>query len=203
MHVGKNIDFFEKNQLTQNMNIFFLSLDPKESAEMHLDKHVVKMILEYCQLLSTAHRYLDGVQIIELSPKNRKIKRWKLNDERDEKLYKATHVNHPSAVWCRQGTENYKWLHSLLVCVCTEYTFRYGKVHKSQRDGIVDMLSSTPKSIPIKLFSPPTLAMPDECKIDGDAIASYQKYYNEKKQHIASWKKRNTPTWFQKAAFIV
>jgi hypothetical protein len=28
------------------MNIFFLDLDPTKSAEYHVDKHVVKMILE-------------------------------------------------------------------------------------------------------------------------------------------------------------
>jgi len=42
------------------MNIFYLSPDPKLCAEMHLDKHVTKMVIEYAQLLSTAHRYIDG-----------------------------------------------------------------------------------------------------------------------------------------------
>ena len=179
------------------MNIFFLSLDPQESAIMHVDKHVVKMILEYCQLLSTAHRVLDGTQIIEISSKNRKIKRWTLQEKSlDEKLYKATHINHPSAIWTRSSNENYKWLHTLLVCVCEEYTFRYGKVHKSQRDGIVSALSVFPSNIPLREFTCPTCAMPDECKIEGDSVASYQKYYIEKKQHIAQWKKRNAPEWY-------
>ena len=42
------------------MNIFYLHNDPKICAEMHNDKHCIKMILEYAQLLSTAHRVLDG-----------------------------------------------------------------------------------------------------------------------------------------------
>ena len=37
------------------MNIFALSQDPKEAAKAHGDKHVVKMILESCQMLYTAH----------------------------------------------------------------------------------------------------------------------------------------------------
>ena len=41
------------------MNIFYLDKDPKIAAQMHCDKHCVKMILEYAQLLSTAHRILD------------------------------------------------------------------------------------------------------------------------------------------------
>ena len=38
------------------MNLFYLHKDPVQSAEMHCDKHVVKMIIEYAQMLSTAHR---------------------------------------------------------------------------------------------------------------------------------------------------
>ena len=42
------------------MNIFCLDQDPHLAARMHCDKHVVKMILEYGQMLSTAHRMRDG-----------------------------------------------------------------------------------------------------------------------------------------------
>ena len=42
------------------MNIFVLDRDPYKAAEMMCDKHVVKMILESAQMLSTAHRVLDG-----------------------------------------------------------------------------------------------------------------------------------------------
>lgn len=42
------------------MNIFVLDQDPAAAAGMHCDKHVVKMILEYAQLLSAAHRLHDG-----------------------------------------------------------------------------------------------------------------------------------------------
>ena len=42
------------------MNIFHLHKDPVICAEMHIDKHVVKMPIEYAQLMSTAHRVLDG-----------------------------------------------------------------------------------------------------------------------------------------------
>lgn len=42
------------------MNIFALARDPYIAASYHCDRHVVKMIVEYAQLLSTAHRQLDG-----------------------------------------------------------------------------------------------------------------------------------------------
>ena len=47
------------------MNIFYISEDPVQAAQWMVDKHVVKMILESAQLLSTAHRYLDGVEVKE------------------------------------------------------------------------------------------------------------------------------------------
>ena len=34
------------------MNIFMLHEDPEENVKLHCDKHVVKMILEYAQMLS-------------------------------------------------------------------------------------------------------------------------------------------------------
>ena len=53
------------------MNIFYLDHDPKICAEMHLDKHSSKMMVEYAQLMSTAHRVLDGKEVIRLNKANR------------------------------------------------------------------------------------------------------------------------------------
>ena len=181
------------------MNIFYLSKDPKECAEFHLDKHCIKMILEYCQLLSTAHRVIDGKETIEKSKTGRNIKRWILSDNRNDIMYSATHVNHPSAVWCRQSGNNYQWLHSLLVELCKEYTYRYGKVHKCESIGLVDALKDTPLLIQIKPFTEPTPAMPEACKVEGNSIQSYRNYYYKEKQRMLSWQgkinSRTVPSW--------
>ena len=170
------------------MNIFYLSADPREAAEMHVDKHVVKMIVESCQLLSTAHRVLDGVKV---------DKTWKLEDGRDGALYKATHINHPSAIWVRQSRANYDWLAQLTQELCKEYTHRYEKIHKCERDGLVEsLLHNHPSSIPSEpSFTEPTPAMPDQYKVSGNSVESYRNYYLGEKQHIFSWKKRNPPAW--------
>jgi len=68
------------------VNIFYLHRDVDTCAEMHNDKHVVKMILEYAQLLSTAHRVLDGEEHIYLK-NGRKKRVWDLIDERQPILY--------------------------------------------------------------------------------------------------------------------
>ena len=183
------------------MNIFYLDNDPVKCAEMHVDKHCVKMILEYAQLLSTAHRVLDGVLTTGLSKSGRQQKRYVLSDEREQVLYSATHVNHPSAIWCRQSDSNYIWLSKLLQACCKEYTYRYGKIHKVESSGLLkELFFNTPKNIPNKSFTGPTPAMPDECKVPGDPLKSYHNYYVMNKQHLWSWKgkinSRNRPKWF-------
>ena len=65
------------------MNIFYLDHDVNKCAEMHNDKHVVKMILEYAQLLSTAHRVCDGTILDTFSKTGRRKKVWALADNRD------------------------------------------------------------------------------------------------------------------------
>jgi len=178
------------------MNIFYLDHDVQKCAEMHNDKHVVKMILEYAQLLSTAHRFLDGTQSVRSSKTGRQQKYWSLKDGRDDILYSATHINHPSTVWVRHSIENYKWLHNLLRHLCAEYTYRYGKVHKVEREGLLASLYSPPLSIASCPFTEPTPAMPDELKVPGDSIKSYRTYYSTSKTHLANWKKRSVPEWF-------
>ena len=191
------------------MNIFYLDNDPKVCAEMHNDKHCIKMILEYAQLLSTAHRVLDGVPTIDRGgATGRQRTTYILPDNRDAVLYRATHINHPSAVWVRQSYANYVWLSKLLTELCREYTYRYGKVHKVERDGLEEELMYPPMNIPPHApFTEPTPAMPDEVKVAGDSIASYKNYYISNKQHLASWQgkvnSRNIPEWFVNADISV
>lgn len=173
---------------------------------MHVDRHCVKMILEYAQLLSTAHRILDGVLSVGVSASGRKKTVYVLADNRDATLYSATHVNHPSAVWVRQSAQNYMWLAELLEECCKEYTHRYDKVHKVERDGLMQALKNQfPTNIPDGPFTEPTPAMPDDVKVlrevytdryELDSLASYRNYYIQNKTHLANWKKREVPAWY-------
>lgn len=178
------------------MNIFYLDSNPKVCAQMHNDKHVVKMILEYAQLLSTAHRILDGKLVEGLSKSGRKAKRYELPDQRDQLLYTATHSNHPSAVWCRQTSTNYDWLYALFVETCNEYTHRYGKVHVTDNK-LRHALSHRPKNIAkCDVWSDPTPAMPDTYKVAGSGVESYRNYYLGDKREMSRWTNREMPTWF-------
>ena len=175
------------------MNIFYLHNDPSTCAKMHVDKHCVKMILEYAQLLSTAHRYLDGILTTGLSQSGRKRKQYILEDNREHLLYSATHINHPSAIWVRKSDANYAWLFRMFGALMDEYTYRYGKIHACER--LADALSHRPKNIPKGPFTEPTPAMPDHYKVSGDSISSYKNYYLGDKTRMFSWKNRETPSW--------
>jgi len=185
------------------MNIFYLSDNPESAARQHCDKHIVKMVIEYAQLLSTAHRLLDGKEYIDVTANNRKIKRWRMEDDREAILYKASHINHPSAVWVRQSVWNYRWLHDLLTCCLDEYTFRYEKNHVIRRSGLEEVLYFNPMNIPRNIkFSEPPLAMPDEYKIEKNSIQSYRNYYIDSKSRFAKWTKRPAPQWYTEEIYL-
>jgi hypothetical protein len=154
------------------MNIFILDLDPFKAAEYHCDKHVIKMILESCQMLSTACR-LSGCGDVG---------------------YKATHINHPSSLWARDTIDNWLWLRNLAEGLNTQYQKRYCKAinHKSY-----DVI----KTLPLPHISKTGLstfaqAMPDGYKND-DVVKAYRSYYINEKNSFAKWDKLcNVPEWW-------
>jgi len=176
------------------MNIFYLHNDYKINARYHLDKHIVKMPIEYAQLLSTAHRLLDGQLYIGKTNNGRKIKRWYLQDKRENLLYKASHVNHPSAIWTRASSENYKKMYQIYWHVCKEYEYRYNRVHGSF--ALADILSTIPSNIEYAESTEIPQCMPEYCKIPDCTISAYRKYYNKEKNAFAKWKNREIPYWY-------
>jgi hypothetical protein len=157
------------------MNIFFLDENPTLSAKYHVDKHVVKMILETAQLLCGVHHLTDQVN--------------------DQVPYKLSHKNHPCAVWARESLSNYLYLCELGLELGKEYTYRYGKRHKSI--DVINWCIINKPNIPDIGFTTPAMAMPDEFKVDS-VVESYRNYYMGAKSDLASWKNREKPFWFGK-----
>lgn len=176
------------------MNVFYLNPNPTKCAQEHCDKHVVKMIIEYAQLMCTAHRMLDGEMYLDKTKNGRSIKRWRLQDDRETILYKASHINHPSTIWTRQSQENYKWLYELWHNLCNEYTYRYGKVHETDRK-LREVLSVIPNNLNNIGITELPQAMPDHCKMP-KALNAYRMYYVTEKARFAKWTKRDIPNWF-------
>ena len=178
------------------MNIFYLDSNPVKSAELHCDKHVVKMIIEYAQLMSTAHRVLDGDLYEDRTANNHRIKRWRLADSNMEGVvYKASHINHPSAIWTRESDANYQFVYDMFVALCDEYTYRYGRVHLTEQK-LKDLLQHTPTNIASKTFVEPPQAMPDDVKTT-NAVDAYQNYYRVYKKDFAKWTDRQIPSFMK------
>ena len=174
------------------MNIFYLDNDPVKCAEMHCDKHIVKMIIEYAQLMSTAHRILDGTQYTGKTKLGRNIQRWKMQDMvKEEILYKASHIKHPSAIWVRENAIQYQYMYDLFVALCDEYKFRYGREHLTDTK-LRDVLNNIPDNIELGMWREPPQCMPDDVKSES-VITAYHKYYQEYKKDFAVWTARPTP----------
>ena len=156
------------------MNVFFTNECPIVAADEHCYVHQNKMIIEYTQLLSTAHHVLDGERANDIVG-----------------IYKKTHANHPSAVWVRKSSEHYIWLWECAMRLCELYTQRTGKTHKTE--AVLWNLSLAPFNCPDHGFAFPPVAAPDKFKamavFSGVAVA-YQRYLVEK---FEEWKQREKP----------
>lgn len=160
------------------MNIFILHRSPRVCAQYHCDKHVLKMIIETAQILYSAIWLTTPEQI-------------------PEHAYKLTHKNHPCSVWIRKSLQNYIWTCHLGIWLCREYTFRYGKVHKTQFH--IEWLLNNPPALSSIGMTEFYQAMPDEYK-DSDPITAYKTFYIEsklKQRSIVRYTKRRIPDFLK------
>lgn len=154
------------------MNIFWLDENLQTNAQYYCDKHVVKMPLEFAQMLSSAmhHCKLDAP-------------------------YRLTHANHPCSKWVRKSLSNYQLLYDLALAVGDEYTHRYGKIHKSTALLLDNVI---PRDI--DLFDYGVTPKPNctKMRFDTDIITTYRNYYNQDKAYMCTYKNRNWPEWLRK-----
>lgn len=159
------------------MNLFILDEDQEKSVQSHCDRHVVKMILECAQILTTAHYLCDG--------------------ELGEGWYKPTHQNHPVVRWAAETTGNYQYVYRQFELLSAEYTWRYGKTHLSwTRMGGV--LHELPWDIRVGRAIEFYLAMPVEyggrqrARL-AETVRCYRAYYSGEKRRMFKWTGRPTP----------
>ena len=148
------------------MNIFVTDPDPVVSAQVLPDKHIVKMPLETCQMLSIVASPEWGYNLGAL-PKL---------DGTPYKTAKGAFRNHPCTIWAQT---NFTWLILHGLALCDEYTHRYGKRHSCQStiehaDTIFPRQDSDPTEF--------VFAGPDEFKYDTtiDIFTAYKRYVASK-----------------------
>jgi len=140
------------------LNIFAVSSCPIESAQQLCSIHVNKMLQETVQLLSTAHHVLDGTS----------------------KGTKPTHQNHPSAIWVRESSQNYRWAVQHAFALLDVYTTTTGKEHGYTK--YLLQVGDLPDNIQDMGITDFRMAMPDEFKIAAffDPHKAYQLYLKSK-----------------------
>jgi hypothetical protein len=158
------------------VNIFVVNENPYIAARNLCDKHVVKMIVESCQMLSTSDQLHRGL------PRNQR--------------YKIAYQHHP-CVRSLQNQSNYIWLTHHLRGLLQEYTARYSKHHSCEK--LFEdywMKTYLMHSFDFSKTNFPK-CMPDQFKTDS-TIDSYRNYYRFKKETLKTFSYRipeNCPKW--------
>jgi len=158
------------------MNIFVLDLNISKCAKYHCDRHVVKMILESAQMLSTALR-LNGLDL----------------------GYQVAHQNHPCTVWTRASLSNWKWLRELAKELNLEYKYRFNKIENHKSWDLIQTLPAPP--IKDAGLTPFAQAMPVQYKNENPVLA-YRSFYIGEKFKLFQWTKRKTPSWICKNSIL-
>jgi hypothetical protein len=160
------------------MNIFISDISPKISAINLDDKRVVKMTLESAQMLSTS-----------------------LYRIHKQHPYKPNHLFHPATIWVSLSRQNFEWLLEHFYWLCTEYTYRYGKIHSCQQ--YYSMFEQNAKFFPslgLTPFVDCTTSVDGRYEKQDDIIEKYRRFLIRKWNNdirTPNWKKREQPKWYK------
>ncbi len=161
------------------MNIFILHEDQLQCAEYHCDKHVVKMLLETCQMLSTV-----------------------CHEHGMTTTYKPVHKKHPCTKWAGRSLSNWKWLLQLGFCLHSEYVWRYEPKIEHKCYKILQELEEEPPDLIDFGLTEFAQAMPDQYK-NKDVVKAYRNYYMHEKAAFATWKHPSKkPRWFKEVKHV-
>lgn len=189
------------------MNIFVLHPNPRKAARWHVDKHVVKMLLETCQLLYTVHWVLAYPHLkacrspIALSRAQKGLSLPSTlttapASSKGQIGYRPCHVRHPCAVWARQTVGNYLWLAELGIHLAKEYTYRFGKRHACEAH-IQWLYEHRPLTLRPHPRRPFAIAMAEEYRVSKNPISCYRHYYRTSKAErgLLHYTRRHAPHW--------
>lgn len=192
------------------MNIFLLDLDPTKAAQAHADKHVVKMLLEACQLLYTAHWVIHYPHILEYkAPSKLAVIQKHLAIpfsiqtappslvRPDEPGFRPCHIHHPCAVWVRESLQNYIFTAKLAIALAEEFRYRYPKKGAHSCENHAHWLLENYPSFMIDEGLTPFVQAMDQQYRKPDAVDAYRNYYmtSKKERGLLVYKKREPPYW--------
>lgn len=160
------------------MNIFAVDHDPILAAQALCNAHVTKMVLESAQLLCTTHHVLATPQLPDY-------------------FYRATHKNHPCAIFTRNSLANYKWVARHGLALCEEFTYRSATNKRHASQGLIEWCLDNPPNLDQVDLTSFAQAMPDQFK-DDDHVTAYRNYYlGDKMINLPRFEytRRTPPDW--------
>lgn len=165
------------------MNIFYLDPDPRTCAAMHCDRHVVKMMQEYLQILCTV-AHLKGC--------------WA------DGMYRPTHAHNPCVGWAAGSPDAAVWLLRLARHVQLQYTFRYRKISEpaSRVFALVHAaFGSPPLNIPggPACGDPPKVIAKNLLPHEGSVVEAYRLFYHTDKARFCTWR-NGAPHWWKESS---
>ena len=182
-YISENVLTYCCATFTKIMNLFLLSVSPRRAVRLYGQRHVIKMVLEACQLMNNVYH------IHECSIK--------------PCTYRPTHMRHPWSIWASRRKRNFIILGAFAIAMCVEFRRRRGKPHKCEQQ-IISMIETPPvynKALRPK-YAVTTrmgkvgkvrvpLCMPETFHTK-HAVQAYRKYYVHKMTELAhrdGWKK--------------
>ena len=159
------------------VNVFVLDEDPVQAAKYHADQHVNKMLVEAGQILCTALRRHDVIDV----------------------PYKSFGTNHPVVKWTAENSDNWYWVYDLAQALYHEHVARGGSDSHKTWSKIQD-IEHFGDRIPSGTMTPPAQAFGHLSFLQhNDPVIGYRDYYAAGKRRLrgkpATWS-NGAPEWW-------
>lgn len=175
-------------------------MTPSEIADMYCDQHVVKIILEICQMLYTSWYFSNEYHIVNV--------RAPFNKSGKNRGYRPAHKGHPMTMWVASSVENYIFAADLALALAAEYTARYEKIHACEVHAAW-LRKNMPSHFELRLsakayyatedipdgLTPIPECMPEEYKMPS-IVDAYQMYYMMDKMDFARFTPKSKKMYF-------
>lgn len=173
------------------MNIMAVHKQPRVSAIMLPDAHVVKMRVESVQMLVAA-LYINGC------PENQ------MPLTKAGRFHQGGYFHHPCTVWASKTQENFLWLIEHAQALCDEKDYRYGVKEQTARKQLEHIVNEIQWDdyIPEGELQDFYMAMPLIYQDPADTVGSYRRYFNAEKQYKKNglpntFTRREPPEWWE------
>lgn len=182
--------------------MLYLDDNPVVAARSHCDRHVSKMLVEACIILSSVwHNSGAPLATLDWEPPTKdtpfRSLGWLHGRLGKQRMYPpSTHAQHPCIEWANLYGGNYAWLYQLAAALVDEFKLRKGGVHAC--GPVVRTLEKMPPHLQTTehMYCDAPAIVPADC-LSEDPVQSYRRYYQQ--VHMKYYTNRVPPAWLNGA----